>query len=396
MKKNTKKVAFLVAILIVIGIIIIFNLKKSGQSATKVEVDKAKQDEVVQSINASGTMQPSTQVNLNAKVSAKILAINVKEGEKVKEGRTLVELKSKRYQAAYNRAQASLNSARAKYKRLKSELKRKQKLYQNNHISKSELEQITAQTEGAKGNVQSAQASLEQAQEDLDNTRLNAPMSGTITNVAKEEGEMALGSTYQRDIIMTVSDMSQMEIIVDVDETEIVQVEKGDTAEIELDAFPDTTYQGVVSEIAHSATIEGQGTQEQVTNFEVTIDVLDVDERFKPGMSAMVDIITEVRKNVVSIPIRAVTIRDVSDSLKTKKQEQEVVFKIQRKEGEGGLFGKEEYFQALRQPVKIGISSDTQFEVIKGLSPGDSIITGPYDAISKKLKEGDVVEIGKE
>ncbi|MEE4311126.1 MAG: efflux RND transporter periplasmic adaptor subunit, partial [candidate division KSB1 bacterium] len=214
----------------------------------------------------------------------------------------------------------------------------------------------------------------------------------------KELGEIALGSTFQADVIMTVADLSRMEVLSEIDENDVVLVGIGDTTIIEVDAIPDTTFSGVVSEIAHSATTRGLGTQEEVTNFEVRIAVLDVVEKLRPGMSCTVDIETETNEDVLYVPIQSVTVKmprefkdteaeGEKDSLKTdvkdeQEELQEVVFVI---EGE----------YADIKPVETGISDDTNIEITGGLEEGMKVVSGSYRAISKTLKDGSLVKISK-
>jgi HlyD family secretion protein len=394
-KKNRNKLIILIIVIIVIGAIIVANLNKSDQPIHEVKTEKIKNQKVVQTITASGTLNPAQQVKVSAKVSAKILEITVNEGDKVKAGQKLVSLDSKQYAASYRSAQANLNSQQANLQKVMNELQRKKDLYKNNHISKAELEAVVAQAEMAKSQLKQAKASLEQAEDALDKTTLEAPISGIITDLKKEAGEMALGSQFTQDVILVISDMSRMEVVIEVDETDIIDVNLGDSCKIELDALPEKKYNGLVKEIAHSATIKNQGTQEQITNFEVTIDVLEIDKRFRPGMSSTVDVITAVRESVPAIPIQALTIRDVSpDSIK-EKEEKEVVFVVEemKEEKAGGLFSQGTKHRAVVQPVEIGISSDTHFEITEGIEQGEEIVVSPYDAISKKLEEGSLLKI---
>jgi len=394
-KKNRNKLIILIIVIIVIGAIIVANLNKSDQPIHEVKTEKIKNQKVVQTITASGTLNPAQQVKVSAKVSAKILEITVNEGDKVKAGQKLVSLDSKQYAASYRSAQANLNSQQANLQKVMNELQRKKDLYKNNHISKAELEAVVAQAEMAKSQLKQAKASLEQAEDALDKTTLEAPISGIITDLKKEAGEMALGSQFTQDVILVISDMSRMEVVIEVDETDIIDVNLGDSCKIELDALPEKKYNGLVKEIAHSATIKNQGTQEQITNFEVTIDVLEIDKRFRPGMSATVDVVTAVRESVPAIPIQALTIRDVSPDSTKEKEEKEVVFVVEemKEEKGGGLFSPGTKHRAAVQPVEIGISSDTHFEITEGIEQGEEIVVSPYDAISKKLEEGSLLKI---
>jgi HlyD family secretion protein len=224
-------------------------------------------------------------------------------------------------------------------------------------------------------------------------------MDGIVTLLNKEEGEIALGAQFQEDVIMIVADLSKMEAAIEVDENDVINIEMGDTSEVEIDAFIDTTFKGKVTQIANSATIKGLGTQDQVTNFEVTVALLNYNERFRPGMSTTVDIITESRGDVLKVPIQAVTVRekaklekksdvedhsadtenDNDDDGKSEQKMNEIVFCIEDN-------------KAVARPVKLGISDDTHYEVLSGLDEDDLVVTGPFRLLSKTLKDGDLVE----
>lgn len=400
MKKNRKKIIIIILALLVVFTIVIGNINKNNVKPINVQIEKVEQDKIVQMVNASGSLSPVIQVRKSSKVSARIINITVKEGDLVQEGQLLVELDRTRYEAAYDMTVSGLESSKANYKKVKNELKRSQELFNSNLISESELESAKATSEIAKSQVDQAKASLKQAKDDLDQTRIISSMAGKVTLLNKEIGEMAVGSTFQEDVILIISDMSRMEVQVNIDETDIVDINIGDTTKIEIDALPDTVFTGIVSEIAHSATIKGQGTQEQVTSFQVKIDVLGQDKRFRPGMSSTVDIITDTKNNALVIPIQALTVRKAEDdslNVKNKKNESlEVVFVVNKKEDEkkSGLFSsnKSNLFAEQRE-VKVGISSDTHFEVKSGLELGEEIVIGSYKAISKELKDNSPLEI---
>jgi HlyD family secretion protein len=227
-------------------------------------------------------------------------------------------------------------------------------------------------------------------------------MDGVVTELNKEEGEIALGAQFQEDVIMIVADLTKMEAAIEVDENDVINVSLGDTSVVEIDAFADTTFKGKVTQIANSATVKGLGTQEQVTNFEVTVALLDYNDRFRPGMSTTVDIITETQDDVLKVPIQAVTVRpketlekkpgveESTDSdqpddeaTETKKPEMlEVVFCVEDN-------------KAVSKPVKLGISDDADYAVLSGLEEGETVITGPFRILSKSLKNGDLLEIDK-
>ncbi len=402
MKKNKKKIIILLIFIIVIGALVIGNLVGKKINPIIIQTEKLKTKRIVQTVNSSGYLEPVIQVNISANVSAKIMNITVKEGEYVNEGELLVELDKTRYEAAYERSLSSVHSNKANLKKVKNDLKRTRELYANDLSSESELEAVVAQMEIAESQVEMAQAVLKQSKDDLDKTRIIAPMSGVVTNIRKEKGEIALGSTFQEDVILVVSDMSTMRVKVEVDETDVIDISQGDTAKIEIDAIPDTVFKGIVSEIAHSATTRGLGTQEQVTNFEVKIAVIGQDQRFRPGMSSTADIITNVKDDVVALPIQCLTIRKKDEDLENtsdilKKETNEVVFIVNHPDTnivETGLFKKNTQLSTVEQRiVKVGISSDTHFEIISGVSEGEEVVTGNYKAISQELSDSSYVKV---
>ncbi len=421
-KKNRKKIIILVVIVIIIGVFIVFNSTKDKEKPIPVQIDKVKKDRIVQTVNASGSLIPITQVKISANVSARIINIAVEEGDTVKKGDLLVELDRTQYEAAYERSLSVVESNKANRKKVRSDLKRIKALYDNGLTSEAELEAAIAQNELAESQVVQSEAMLKQALDDLNKTRIEAPMDGIVTSLQKEIGEIALGSVFQEDVILIISDMSKMKVKVEVDETDVVNVNIGDTSNIEIDAIPDTVFKGVVSEIAHSATTRGLGTQEQVTNFEVEVSVIGQDKRFRPGMSSTVDIITEVRDSAIVVPIQSLTVRkpklleDKNKSVgKSESQDQgsskenislkkgkseEVIFVVKNPDIEDNpkktIFKRKIVPRAEQRAVKIGISSDTHFEIIKGLEEGEEIVVGSYKAISKELEDNSPLKITKE
>ncbi|MBL7135267.1 MAG: efflux RND transporter periplasmic adaptor subunit [Candidatus Marinimicrobia bacterium] len=420
-KKNRKKIVILIVVFIIIGIFIVFNSIKDKEKPIPVQTDKVIRDRIVQTVNASGSLIPITQVKISANVSARIINIAIKEGDTVKQGDLLVELDRTQYEAAYERALSVVGSNKANRKKVKSDLKRIKALYDNDLTSEAELEAAIAQNELAMSQVVQSEAMLKQALDDLNKTRIEAPMDGIVTSLRKEIGEIALGSVFQEDVILVISDMSKMKVKVEVDETDVVNVNIGDTSNIEIDAIPDTVFKGVVSEIAHSATTRGLGTQEQVTNFEVEISVIGQDFRFRPGMSSTVDIITELRDSAIVVPIQSLTVRkpeilegedksgegekpEVRRSTEKKVtlekgKSEEVVFIVKHPISEDNpkktFLKKKADPRAEQRAVKIGISSDTHFEIIKGLEEGEEIVVGSYKAISKELEDDSSLKITK-
>ena len=273
-------------------------------------------------------------------------------------------------------------------------------------ISKQELEQIEASYESAKSQVEQARAALLSREDELSKTRLVAPKYGIVTSLTKEEGEMALGGMFNPGVLMTIADLSFMEVLVDVNENDVVTINIGDTTEIEIDAFPDSVFYGLVSEIAHTAQNINMGGQQQVTNFKVKVKIFDPPKRIRPGMSSTVNIISETIKNIISIPIQALTSRpenykelnaNKKDSKKWEKNNEDrsyldmnenldVVFILTDSfEGEIALKG-EKY--AIVIPVNVGLSSEDYYSVKTGLKENELIVTGRFRVLSKELQHG--------
>ena len=308
-KKNKKKLWIIIGVAVVLVVLVAGNLLKSDSEAITVETEKVKKQTVVHKVNGTGIIQPEVEVKISATISAWITEITVKEGDYVKKGQHLISLDEKQYRAAYNQARSSVKSAQANLTQVRAQRDRTESLYANNLISAQELEAITAQYQLAESQLEQAQAGLASQEDQLSKTRIVAPQSGTVAKIYKEVGEMALGSMFQADVLMIVADLSKMEVQIDVNENDVVSVSVGDTTEIEIDAFQDTTFVGIVSEIAHIADTQSLGTQEQVTNFEVKISMVEVPDNIRPGMSATADIITDVKENVIAIPIQSLTVR---------------------------------------------------------------------------------------
>ncbi len=382
-----KRVLIVIGILAVIGAVVALNVLKKDKGIP-VTVEKVTFGDVQAKVTGSGQIKPAIEVKISAQVAGKIVKLNAKEGDRVKKGDLLVALDPTQYQAQLERAEFSLISAKANEKKAESDLARSSELFKSNMISRAEFEGAMASYEAAASNSLQLDASLKEARDALAKTRLYATMDGFVTRMNKEMGEMVIGATFQEDVIMVVSDLSVMEAVIEVDENDVIQIENGDSAQISLDAFPDNVFNGLVTEIANSAIVQGLGTQEQVTNFEVTITFDHPDVRFRPGMSTTVDILTDRVEKVLRVPIQAVTVREENRLKPDDKPEQEdpnaekkmveVVFVM-----ENGV--------AVVKPVKFGISDDSHYAIESGLQENDEVITGPFKALSLTLKDGDLV-----
>ncbi len=386
-----KKYLIIGAFILILGLIVFLNLAKT-EKGTPVTFEEITRGTVIKKVTGSGRIHPAMEVNISANVSGKILNIYAKEGDRVKKGQLLVRLDSGQYTAALKRAESALLGALANEKKAHSDFQRNKQLFEQHLISSADFEVSEAALMAARATREQSEASRDEARDQLNKTKLYATMDGVVTKLNKEVGEMAIGATFQEDVIMVVSDLSVMESVIEVDENEVVNIQIGDSADVELDAFPDTLFRGYVTEIANSAVTRGLGTQEEITNFEVTVTIDNGVSRFRPGMSTTVDVYTRRVDDVVRVPIQAVTVRE-SRRLKKKEGVEEggPVAAPKEKDKMVEVVFVEEEGKARARPVKLGISDDDYYQVISGLNEGDRVITGPFKVLSKILKDGDAV-----
>lgn len=406
---NKYKIILFVVVIILIAVMIVVNLKKSHGDVIEVTSSEVKRGDITKTVSGSGRVQAKTDVNIAARISAEIIKIHVKEGDQVKKGQLLVELDRERYLAMVEQVESQLISAKASLKKAEADYRRIKDLFEKNLASQAELDAAEASKEAAESNLEQTLATLKQAKDDLGKTRLTSPINGTVIKIYKEEGEIAVGSQFQADVIMNVADLTQMEVLSEIDENEVVLVHLKDKAKIEVDAIQNHIFEGEVTEIAHLATTRGAGTQEQVTNFEVKIGITSDVQKLRPGMSATVDIATETHENVLYVPIQAVTARELSDTTKATsvKDRRKETVKAPENEWEepATLSKKKETTPKLKEvvfviengtakmvPVETGISDDNNIEIKSGLVEGQKVITGSYKALSKLLKDGSKVK----
>jgi HlyD family secretion protein len=416
MKKNKKKILIISGVVILVVIIIAANVFRKDDSAINVEIEEVQRGTVIHKVNASGKIQPVREIKISATTSAWVTKITVKEGDHVKAGQLLITLDAKQHLAATDQARSSVNSAKASLKQVEAQKKRMESLYKQKLISEQELESITAQHELTVNQLRQAKAALSSREDELSKLKMTAPSNGIVTRINIEVGEMAVGSMFQATALMTIADLTKMEVVADVNENDVVSISLGDTTEIEIDAFQDTMFYGIVSEIAHVAETSNFGTQEQVTNFKVKVRMLDVHPKIRPGMSANTNIITDIREDVLTIPIQSLTIRpegydkelgekneDESDEEKKyrsgnyKKEMIELIFVVQDEPaGDKEIKGNKKGPFAVAKPVKVGISSETHYEIISGLDESERIVTGSYKAISRDLKHNSIVRVDED
>jgi HlyD family secretion protein len=401
-----KKIIIIVLLVVIVAVFILANVLKK-EKGIEVDVEKVQTGTITQKVTGSGQIRPEVQVKVSSTVAGKILKLHAEEGDTVKKGRLLVELDQEQYIAALERAESNLLSMLASQKKMKNDMDRSKDLYAKGLMSEAEFQAVEASYEAAISNTSQAQAAVREAKDRLSKTRLYSDMDGIVSRLNKEEGEMTLGSQFQEDVIMIVADLSKMEAAIEVDENDVINISLGDSSAIEIDAFGDTTFKGIVTEIANSATVTGLGTQEQVTNFQVVVALKDFNKRFRPGMSTTVDIITETRNEVLKVPIQAVTVREKETLEKKPDVEDKAVQKEAVTTGSDDKASKDkktlkevvfcvEDGKAVARPVELGISDDTHYEIKSGVQAGETVITGPFRLLSKTLKAGDLLMVKEE
>ena len=393
----------------------------------KVLVEKSGFYTIVETVSANGKIQPEIEVKISPDVSGEIIELAVKEGDKVNAGDLLIKINPDIYianvdrlDAALNSAKASLATSKARFIESEATYKRNKKLWEDKVISDAEFEGITANmhvTEqnvvAAEFNVKSAHASVKEARDNLAKTMIFAPVTGIVYGLKVEKGERVVGTSQMAGTeMMRLANLNEMEVSVEVNENDIVRVTELDTSDIEVDAYLDRTFQGIVTEVANSANTEGIGA-DQVTNFTVKIrilqesyyDLLDTASLnispFRPGMSASVEIRTETVKNTVGVPIQAVTIREDTSKAEAVKQQENVEAtsgETKKKNKSKKIGKKEECVFVLADGkvelrwVQVGVQDNDHIQIKEGLVEGEQIIVGPYSAVSKLLEDGKKVE----
>jgi len=422
LKKLKQKKVWIPLLVIILGGTGYWIMNSSEDGEISVQAEEVIRRDIIHKVNANGKIQPEEEVQISSTITAWITSITVAEGDTVQPGQLLISMDEKQYRAAYNQTLSGVKSAEANLKQVKAQKERTESLFEKDLISKQELEKIEATFELASSQLDQARSSLLSREDELSKTKLLAPAFGIVTSLTKEVGEMAVGGMFNPGVVMTIADLTRMEVLVDVNENDVVTVMVGDTAEIEVDAFPDTIFYGVVSEIAHTAQSMNLGSQEQVTNFKVKVKMIDPPGNIRPGMSSTVNIITEVRNNVISIPIQSLTARSENykrqaknkamkkksgrkktdegatedkDNGRWKKDKTiEVVFILKDEfDGEEAPKGKK---YAVAIPVDVDVDSERHYAVKSGVAEGDSIVTGSYKAISRELQHGTLVSVGND
>lgn len=417
-----KKSLIWISVGIVLLLVLLIGGKKAGwfgKSGTYKEVEIAKIEpiDIVETVAATGKIQPETELALSSEVSGEIIELPLKEGQVVEKGDLLVKINPDLIQAAVSQSQAGLQNVKAQLsqteaseRNAKLNFDRNKTLFEKGVISKSEWDKTVADYDMAKANrkaayysVQSAVANVKQTVDNLSRTTIYSPMAGTISKLSVELGERVVGTAQMAGTeIVRVANLQNMEVVVDVNENDIVKVSVGDSTNVEVDAYLKREFKGVVTEIANSA--ESSLSADQVTNFKVKVRILPVSYKdltegkpesfspFRPGMTATVDIITNRKKNIIGVPISAIVIKTDTTSSRSIGSPKNNTASAEKFEAVYVKIGEE----AKLRVVKTGVQDDSNIEITSGLKEGETVITGPYNTVTKLLKPGDKVSTTSE
>ncbi len=432
-KKNSRKRLWLVigSLVLLVAVVAGAIIKNKGKDkALVVTTEKAIIKTIIQSVNATGKVQPEIEVKIAPEVSGEITELPLREGAPVRKGDLLVRIKPDNYKYQLDQREAALASARASAIQTKSSLlkaeedyKRSQDLHGKQLISDSEFtasrtafEQAQANYDNFLAQIRSAEGLLAQAQEQLSKTVIYSPIDGTVTSRTSEVGERVVGTgQFAGTEVMRVAELAKMEVRVNVNENDVVNVKIGDKGRISVDAYPNRRFSGEVWEIASTARTLGQNTQEEVTNFVVKIRITDRDAAFRPGMSANADIETKTVADVIAVPIQAVTVRSREGAKTIDELAGDRDKKAKETKGEGAAAAVNQKDQREREradrealqrvvflrsgdtvkmvSVKTGIADSTHMEITSGLKKGDEIVSGPFSIITRMLKDGDKIRL---
>lgn len=414
----TKGVKFGIGGVVVIAIaaLAVISAKKNSTKPVEVRTEAVEARDLVASVTASGQIQPRTKVDVSADVTGKIVRLAVKEGDMVKKGQFLLQIDPEQVTAALQRSEAFLASSRAQAAQSRASLLQAQRNYERSLkiqqqspalVSEEQIEQLKTQADvnkelaaAASFSVDQAVASVRDARQALSRTTITAPMSGKITRLNVEEGETAIMGTLNKDAatLMTISDMSVLETKVKVDETDVARISVGDSALIQIDAFPDTTFVGRVVEISNSSVTKSAGANsgDQAIDYEVRVELVNPPLDTRPDFSATAKIVTASRTKVLSIPIIALTVRENENFLNGDSAVtvgRQPTKEVGKRDVEGVFVVGTDKKVSFR-PVKVGIAGERHFEVLDGLKSGETIVAGTYQAI-RELKDGAMITTPK-
>jgi len=395
-KSRRKKILIGSAVIVVIGLVVFFNLRAKREKSIKVTLEKAQLHDLTSMVSASGEVKPKKNIEISANVPGRIVKIGVVEGQEVKAGDFLLKLDSTQYEANAERDRALIQSFRsqliqseARMKREKNTYDRQKQLFDSQLISIEQLEAAkvqydiaVAEVESIRHQIQQAEASLKSSVDSLTKTVYNSPINGIVTSLRVEEGEVAIIGTMNNPgtVLMTIADLSEMEVEVEVDETDVVGVKVGQKADVKVDALPSQILKGAVTEIGSSAIEKLTTTQQESRDFLVKVTLVDPPKSLKPGLSASADIITAEKKGVVAVPISALVLREKESKNppSREKTEEEGVYVVDS--------GRAKFV-----PVTRGIMGGLLIEITSALKEGQEVIVGPYSAL-RDLKDGTLVK----
>ena len=427
-----RKIIFGVLGLILVWIVVSYILGKR-EKPIPVTTEKAVRRTIVQTVSATGKVQPETEVKISPEVAGEIIELPVEDGKAVKKGDLLVKIKPDTYKAILEQQEAAISTAKATNAQQQAsmvkadhDMKRAEDMFAKKTISIQELDTARAAMDVAKNTYESslhmieqAQASSSQARDALSKTTIYSPIDGTITLLNSKLGERVVATNqFAGTEVMRVADLMHMQAVVDVNENDVVNVKLGDKSSVKIDAYGDRRFRGTVQQIANTGKTTGAGTQEEVTNFEVKINLETDNVILRPGLSCTADIETSTVKDAVAVPMQSVTIRtgdtalspdeiekrkqkqtqrDKSDNSAevTNERQEKQTQKDEREKLQKGVF-KKVGNKAVWTKVATGIADDASMEIKSGVNPGDEVIAGSYSAISRKLKDGAKVVIDKE
>lgn len=403
MKRRWKLVLIVVAVL-VIALVAVAAIQKNKGKRTEVTVAEVERMDLESKVTANGKIEAQRKVDLSANVMGQIVNIGVREGDVVEKGDFLLQIDQTQLAANTAGAEASLralfddrDAARARLAETQSNYQRAVRNFEANIISQAELDaaksatdSAAAQTRAIENRIEQARATLSGARDTLSKTTIRAPIPGIVTALPVDEGEVAVIGTMNNPgtILMTISDMGVVEAVMEVDETDVPSVQVGQTATVTIDAYPNRTFQGTVVRVGSSPmSASALGSTSEAVNFEVRIQLEDPPADLRPGFSATAEILTGSRQDVVAIPIQALVIRE--------KPAEEGAPPNARPVDEEGVFVLRDGGPAIAfAPVETGLTGDTMIEVVRGIEPGQKIVTGPFKAL-REIEEGDEVEVGK-
>ncbi|MBD3349081.1 MAG: efflux RND transporter periplasmic adaptor subunit [Candidatus Eisenbacteria bacterium] len=401
MVKKRRNALILLGLAVIVAISLIVSQGIERRDTIDVTVDEVERGTIVARVSGPGRVRAETKVQISSSLMGRIVELAVDEGDHVRRGDLLLRLEDVWYRSQVEQAGARLERARAELRTAERDLAIAEEQYPQNHISEAEYEDVVTRASTYRQAVEEARASLRAAEDQLEKTVFHAPIDGVITRLNVEEGENVVTGTMNQPgtVIMTISDMSDMEVATEIDETDIVDVEVGQRAEVDVEALADTLLTGRVTEVGNSGITAMAGTEQEITNFLVVVLLRDVHPGLKPGMTATVDIITATHEDALNVPIQSVVSRKPSELSEESEEETEAAEeprggRSEREEEEEieGVFVVTEDDEALFVPVVAGIADELSIEVEGELTEGQRVMSGPYRVL-RTLKNGQALEV---